>query len=190
MKSVRDPNYIFVLIGDCRVGKTTLLGIAATELKMRIRIIKSVTTREPRNESDKRDYIHISKRSFEEKIGSGDFAECVRYPPEGENWNYYGYERAYLENTLRQRHGICIATQEGALALMEQGYKVKPTRIIGKGNKEIQDAFYEQYPERKAEDEQRNVIEIPYALTIVNDFAPGGLEKAAKELCTFIRRHK
>lgn len=182
---MRYPNYAFMLVGDCRVGKTTLADIISHKMKMRVLIIRSLTTRAPREESDARFYTHISMKRFEEKIANEDLAECVRY---GEN--YYGYERAQLEHVLRSRHGICVATQEGANELLKLGYNVKPVRIIGKNNEHIQRPFYAAHPERKADDERRNMIPVPYAHILVNDFTPGGLKKAVRELIAFIRKHK
>lgn len=183
--AVKYPNYAFVLVGDCRVGKTTLASVVVKKMRLRILIIASLTTRAPRDENDKRFSTCISTKRFEEKITSGDFAEFVRI---GEH--YYGHEQAQLEHVLRSRHGICDATQQGVNELLRRGYNVKPIRIIGKNHEHIQRSFYEKYPDRKDGDSRYNVIPVPYSCTIVNNFTLGGLQIAAQELVAFVRRHK
>ncbi len=173
---------IFALVGPAKTGKTTLIEKVVSVIPESVGIIKSVTTRAQRNEQDARSYVFITEKEFEKKRDCDEFVECIEHAG-----NWYAYEKKMIEEMLAKKHGICAATEHGVLQLRKAGFKIKPIKILAIGNEEMQRRFYNDHPGREEADRERRSILIPAERTIIDSFiAPDGLEKAMRELISFI----
>ena len=174
--------HLFVLCGPSRAGKTILMKAAMLELAPHLKIVKSTTTRAPREPDDALVYDFMSVERFEFKKQRGDFMEAVRYGN-----NFYGYDRGTINITMHYKHGICIATEHGILEL-EKGYPVRSIKITssGKEAEAMREAYYLEHPQRRKDDLERSRISIDYDLEILNSFEPEGKEKAIKLLVDYI----
>lgn len=106
----------FIISAPAGTGKTTLVRLLIQEFPT-IRVNVSYTTRIPRaQEVDGKDYHFITRSSFEEKIGAGDFLEHITLYGE-----FYGTSRQWIEEQRKQGHHIILVIDiQGALRLKEQ----------------------------------------------------------------------
>ena len=83
LSEFRGKNYLIVLIGPRAVGKTYAIEKLISEFGSRLKRIKNFTTRQPRNEQDKKYYYFVSKDQFLERLSNFDFLEHdeQRFPP-------------------------------------------------------------------------------------------------------------
>lgn len=177
---------IFALVGSAHSGKTMLMKEMMRLIPERVGVIKSFTTRKHRGtEEDDLFYDFLSPEEFREKKMNNAFAECIEHAG-----NYYGYERATIDAVLAQKHGICAVVEYALPDLVCAGYSVVPIKITPLHAERVRDAFYEKHQERKKADEERAKIPVDFAAEITNSFAPGGKERAVKELITFIENYK
>ena len=171
-------NLIFGIVGPSGSGKSTLILeiINDNTLCRWLKIIKSTTSRQKRNEEDDLFYNLISKEQFELRIKNGNFIEHIEYAG-----NYYGFERAIVNSVLDTHYGIAAITEEGVISLKNDGY------IVKKKIKIIPSDFPNQPSNnRKKDDAIREKIKIDYHKIIINSFGSSGLNKAADDLLSFI----
>ncbi|WP_309499347.1 guanylate kinase [Sulfurovum sp.] len=88
---------ILVLSGPSGAGKSTIINAASDEIGEYYFSI-STTTRNPRaGEKDGRDYFFVTKESFEEDIGTGNFLEYAQV-----HGNYYGTSLKLVRAALNE----------------------------------------------------------------------------------------
>lgn len=136
--------------------------------------IKSFTTRTKRNESDLLYYEFVTREEVERRKEMGVVVQLIEYAG-----NYYGTDRREIERVLKNRIGMLAVVEYGIKTFTDAGFTVKVVRIEPVG--------YTAREGRKEADAERAKIEIKIDKTIVNDFAPGGIEKATDELIDFLQ---
>jgi len=176
-------NPIFVLIGPVQSGKSTLILEVVRKLPDKLEIVKSVTTRPKREDEDDLFYDFMDFESYIEKKLCMQFIETVSY-----GGNYYGYLHSSVDKVIKEKAGICAATEQGVLELQRSEYNVVPIKIIAKHNEEVQRDFYEKNPKRLEDDRRREEVAISFKKQVVNSFKGGGKEKATQDLVLLIQK--
>ena len=166
---------ILCLIGESGGGKTSLILEAVKRLPERLAMIKSITTRPQREQDDVATYDFISQDDFETREREGRLLQSV-----AAFGNRYGTDRDYVNNLLKDRIGIFVMVEEGIRQYQEAGYDVRIVRVIPHGHIP-RDGRTEEDAKRK------KLFGLKADVTIVNDFALGGFEKAVEELVEFAK---
>ena len=165
--------------GDSQSGKSRLMMELEKRSNHLIRIVRSTTTRDRReNETEyiyRKFYRHASKDFFKKSIGAGHFIEYDEYAE-----NLYGTSHNALEHTLSISHGMLAVTEKTIPHLQSLGLNIISIKIIGI-NAPVSDD-----PIRQKADEERKGT-IPPDYTVFNDFTPGGLENACTELLRILK---
>lgn len=167
---------IIVLVGNQQSGKSTLIKEMLARVP-ELRVLRSITTRAPREPDDAIFYRFTSRFIFRLLRFFGLIIQAVKY---GEN--FYGNTWWDFKGVLLFHTGIAAVTQEGVLTLRAQGHRVIAINVVRPPGE-----FTLENTPRGHDDARRREIPIAYNATIVNSFEPGGLTKATNELETFIR---
>ena len=180
---------IIVLSAPSGSGKTTLI-TRLLENVPRIKRSISYTTRQPREgETDKQDYIFVSREEFRERIENGKFLEWE------ENFgNYYGTSREQIQEALEEGTDIILSIDvKGArtvkkdfpgsisVFIMPPSVEELATRLKKRNTdqkKQVSLRLKESRAEIASADE--------YDYLIVNE----NLEKAAEELRTIVETER
>jgi len=178
-------NTIFALVGPAHCGKSALMKEVVRHIPDRVGIIKSFTTRAKRDAKDDIFYDFFTKEALEQKRLGGELVEYVEHAG-----NYYGYDRQAVEGVLAHTHGICAVVEHAVYDLIHAGYTVAPIKITPLHAEKTREAFYEKHKERINADKEREKIHLDFAGEIINSFEPGGKEKAAHDLITFITTYQ
>lgn len=137
----------------------------------------SVTTRPPRGSDDHDSmYRFTSITDFVLRIANGAFIHHVQHAG-----NYYGTLRVDADEVLRDRYAIGAFVEQGVQNLRASGYTVRVIKIRPVG------PFAPNEPARREEDAEREKIDVFPEVTITNDFAPGGRERAVEQLLAYVR---
>src|SRR3989344_3183065 len=115
---------IFALVGPSGAGKSTLIKEALEIIGDKIGIVRSLTTRAQKDELDALFYDFVTQQEFNKKLFANELVEWVEYAG-----NSYGYEKTTVDAVLKEKLGICAATEHGVIALMQSGYHVKAIGI-------------------------------------------------------------
>lgn len=108
----KGKNYLIVLVGPRAVGKTYAIEKLISEFGSRLKRVKNFTTRQPRNDQDKKYYYFVSKDQFLERLNNFDFLEHDEHEDD-----YYGSSLEEIRQALRFSNGILAITPKGAQAL-------------------------------------------------------------------------
>ena len=169
-------NMIFALVGPSNAGKSTLIKEALGIIGDKIGIVRSLTTRAQKDKLDALFYDFVTQQEFNKKLFANKLVEWVEYAG-----NSYGYEKTTVDAVLKEKHGICAATEHGVIALMQSGYHVKAIIIA---------SIYKKSPisgAREKADRERRKIHITFQKEIINSFLKGGKEKAERELVDYLK---
>ena len=114
---------LFILSAPAGTGKTSLMARLVQELPDTVQSL-SYTTRSPRKgEVEGAHYRFVSKKTFEEMIGRGEFLEHVLL-----FGHYYGTSKKAIEERLSQgKNIILVIDTQGAMELKD---KVEATYIF------------------------------------------------------------
>ena len=168
---------ILAFVGSSGSGKTMLMRELVAAMPEKVAVCMSVTTRPPRR-SDAHDsmYRFTSTTNFEQRIANGEFIHHVAHAG-----NYYGTLRVDADEVLRERYAIGAFVEQGVQNLRASGYTVRVIKVRPVGE------FVPNDPSRVAEDAEREKTDVHPEIVIVNDFAPGGRERAVEELLAYVR---
>lgn len=171
------PKDILAFVGSSGVGKTMLMRELLAAMPEKAAACMSVTTRPPRG-SDEHDsmYRFTSREDFEQRIANGAFIHWVRHAG-----NYYGTQRTDANEVLCDRYAIGAFLEQGVQNLRAGGYTVRVIKVRPVG------PFVPNEPARREEDAAREKIDVHPEITITNDFAQGGRERAIGVLLAYVR---
>ena len=184
MENSKEP-IIIVVSAPSGSGKTTIVS-RLLEKKTGLRRSVSCTTRLPREgESNKEDYIFLSKEEFRDKIDRGEFLEWE------ENFgNYYGTTRRQVEEAIEEGEDIILSIDVKGARRVKRAFPesisvfvMPPSReeLAARIKKRNTDAE-EQVSIRLNESEKEIASANEYDYLIVND----DLDKAVDELAYII----
>ncbi len=176
--NVKPKGIIFALVAPSRSGKSALM-LEALRRCNTIQVIKSTSTRIMKGPDDLVFYNLVSDQEFEE-LRKQDAFETIA-PPYGAGAKLYGFAKKEL-SILERTNGVCACVQQTVPDLRAKGYIVKLIKVIARGRPDAGLA-----PERVQADLDRDKIEMEYDLEVVNDFAPGGFQKASDALEKYIK---
>lgn len=142
-------------------------------LMTEVRYVRSVTTRLQRDKGDDFFYELISWEDFLYRDLKNQMIQTAFYAG-----NMYGNDRHGVEIVLSTHTGITALTENGVKNFRGAGYRVVAVRIVPEGHTPRDE-------KRLAEDKNREQSLVP-DFTVINSFAPGGLEKAVTELVSLI----
>ncbi len=165
---------IIALVGHSGSGKTTLMERILERLPDHVFRIKYLTSRAKRDASDDLSYYFLTPGEFARMETAGELASHTEY-----SGYHYGTSHANLA-MLREKFGMQAYTQQSIENIRKAGYEVIAVKIESHALDDRGDG------KRKQDDLERDKKDVGYSLVIRNSFAPGGLEKAADELTSFI----
>lgn len=167
-------NVLVCFIGDSQSGKSKLMMELEKRSGDRIRIVRSVTTRNIRpGESGavyRKFYFQTSEDSFKEYIRLERFIEWDEYAG-----NFYGTPHEALESVLSQTHAMLAVTEKTIPHLQNLGLNIMSIQIIGVNGPKSKNLL-----RQKADAERRGTVTPDYV--VFNDFSPGGFKKSCSEL--------
>lgn len=156
---------IIAFVGSSNVGKTTLIRELFKRHPNYISPLKSFTNRERLSPEDDIFYHYVSQEEILDKHAHGEIVQYIEH-----NGKTFGSDKQGLEETVKSRLGAQAYDIQGVINLIEAGYNVIPIKII---------SSLEAHPENSPN-------EIDFALTIINDFSEGGLEKSIQQIEAFL----
>lgn len=130
--ALRGKNRLIGLVGGRLVGKTYAIKKAINQFGDKLKRVRTVTTREPRNEQDKKDYYFITKEQFEVGVKNCAFLEYD--DPFGQ---YHGSSLDEIKRVLRSTNGIFAITPEGAKALYQCRFEINISFVILKPESDL-----------------------------------------------------
>lgn len=167
-------NPVIALVGPSGCGKTAIMLKLFEKLPGKVFPMTNLTSRPKREPSDDIFYKFIEPQAIRDMAARGELAQYLEYAG-----NLYGSVKAWNEATLEKGVGIHAYVEQGVHDMSAAGYTVIPVKVVS-------DNVVFRNEERASEDAQRGTMELDYAFTLRNSFAPGGLEKAADELAAFV----
>ena len=165
---------IIAIVGPSGAGKTTLMDRAILAMPTKLDRIQSFTTRARRSEADGLYYEFVTREEVEKRQAKGIIVQLIEF-----NGNYYGTDKPHVEGVLKNKIGILAVVEHGIQTYIDAGIRVVVVKIEPIG--------YKTREGRADADRLREQISIRIDKAIVNDFAPGGIEKATEELISYIR---
>ncbi len=161
---------VFALIGSSGAGKTALMLECVRRLNGAVTILPSLTTRPWRGPEDDAFYLFVD----EAEIRRRDVVAIFAYAG-----FLYANDHATIREILANRHAICALIEQGVLNHRRAGYAVVAVHVVAIGKSGGPSA------ERIAADRAREGS-IAYNYEIMNDFGPGGFERAVQQLIGII----
>ena len=156
LAELRGDNYLIALVGPSAVGKTYAIEKLISEFGSKLKRVKNVTTRPPRDDQDKKYYYLVTKDQFLERMHNSDFLEHDEYLD-----NYYGSSLDKIKQVLRQANGIFAITPRGAEELYKCRFEINVLFVILQPES---DAVLKQNLERRGIlDKQKQLIYIEKA---------------------------
>lgn len=123
--ALRGKHRLIGLVGARAVGKTYAIEKAIHQFGDKLKRVRTVTTREPRNEQDKKYYHFVTKEQFEVGIKNCAFLENDN--PFGQ---YYGSSLDEIKQVLRSTNGIFAITPEGAKAVHQCRFEINIAFVL------------------------------------------------------------
>ena len=111
-KDLRGHYRLVDFVGPSAIGKTYWTEKLKRRFGNRLQRVRNVTTRQPRDDNDKKYYYFVTHQQFEEGIGQSVFLEHDRYLDQ-----YYGSSLNEVKSVLRSSHGVVALTPRGTEAL-------------------------------------------------------------------------
>lgn len=157
---------IIAFVGPAHAGKTTLIRELFKRHPNYISPLKSFTNRERLKPEDDIFYHYVSEEEILDKHGRGEIVQYIEH-----NGKTFGSDKKHLEETVKSRLGAQAYDVQGVLNLIDAGYNVIPIKIVSSTDP------IESHPDHP---------DIIWAMTLVNDFSEGGMEKSIKQLEDFL----
>lgn len=165
---------IIAFVGPSGAGKTMLMD-AVLERLPHASVVRSVTTRMPRDKDDHRYYDFFTVEEFQQQIADGAFAHWVQHAG-----NYYGTRHSDIAAATAHGFGLGAFVEQGVLNLRQNGYMPKVIKIIPLHYRGPND------PTRLHEDKMREQIDLGPDLVMENSFLPGGKEQSITRVLEFL----
>ena len=109
---------LIIIAAPSGAGKTTLCKKLLEELKDRLVLSVSCTTRQPRTgEKEGVHYHFITPEAFQAKIKAGDFSEWALV-----HGNHYGTSKSVIESTLAQGKSVLLEIDVQGAASLKKSY--------------------------------------------------------------------
>ena len=163
------------LVGPSGSGKTTLIEELVRRYPEAVGVVKSLTTRPRRGPEDDPNYDFISVEEMRKREASGRLVQVSEYAG-----NLYAHDWDHLNELLKDKIGMCALVEQGVRNLRAASLDVRVVHILPRGGEGARDEA------RETADKKRAASGLTPDIVIVNDFAPGGLERAADELARYI----
>lgn len=142
--------------------------------------LKSVTSRPKRDEADTIFYDFHSATDVYEMKEKGQLLQHVEHAG-----NQYGTSKDHVYSILAEKFGMNALVEQSIKNFQEAGIPMVLIKIIPLNAPE-KNVHRGNDDKRAKADLERSQIQLDYALTIENDFADGGFQKAADQLEKFI----
>ncbi len=162
---------ILVLVGPAAGGKTTLLKEMLKRFPDKCAPIKSLITRPRRGPEDDLFYDFVTVEDFQQRVARDEIFQTAFHAG-----NWYGCDRQMTDAVVKDKIGLVVLVQQSVADFIKAGYKLHLVYVKPLGHTPRND------PARIKDDEEREKIKLDYQSVIVNEFGPGGFEKAANEL--------
>ncbi len=141
-----------------------------------VAIIRSATTRSPRNQDDERWYRFVTREEFAKRQAEDGLVQWQEYAG-----NMYGCIKEDVERTLETHIGIQAFVEPTIADFRRAGFVMHIVKIIPRHAPDARNEI------RRAADADRSTIPLEADLEIENDFLPGGQERAEVIFSTWIQ---
>ncbi|MBI4992111.1 MAG: hypothetical protein HZB99_02735 [Candidatus Harrisonbacteria bacterium] len=131
-RDLRGRYWLIDFVGPRAIGKTYWTEKLKKKFGSKLQRVRNVTTRQPRDENDRKYYYFLAKEQFEEGIRNCAFLEHDHYRDEHDHRldQYYGSSLDETKSVLRDSHGIMALTPRGTEALYGCRYEINVAIIL------------------------------------------------------------
>lgn len=169
---------IIVIIGPSGCGKSTLIVEVCRRLPELVKPVINLVTRPKREHDPTEDELNtfIDYRELKRLEWTGRAVKPFEYAG-----HFYSHDPITLREQLRTHHVLWSVAEPAVERLQKAGYSVVPVRLDGIHPNRSRDELRERL------DRERSKIVVDYQARLVNDYAPGGLDRTAEKLVAVIR---
>jgi guanylate kinase len=175
--TARSGRRLVALVGLSGVGKTTLMRLVAERLPRTCRIVRTIMSREPRDEWERETFDFLDAYQIRVLHESGHLVHYEVYASK-----VYALIRTNAESATDRHLGLICLTEEGVRQLRAAGYKVNVVHVTsdrppsGRGDKH-----------RVSADQQRADQKVEADLQLFNQWGLEGLQAAEDRLAEYIQ---
>lgn len=170
---------ILGLVGPSGSGKTALILAMRDTFPEKTVVLKSLTTRAPRDEQDALFYEFVGVEELRAREHAGRLVQVSEYAG-----NFYAHDREHIDHVIQQGIALCAIVEFGVLALRNAGYDIRTLKLIPfppRHPRERED------PSRLLADAKRVSLITQHDFELTNDFHEGGWETSVTRMAEIVR---
>lgn len=177
LAELRGPHRLIALVGQTAIGKTFWSRKLRDHFGSRLKLVKSTTTRQPRNEDDREFYNFVSREEFERYIGERYFLEYDEYLG-----SYYGSSMLSIKSVLNHTNGIFAVTPSGARVLYKRRFEINLSIILLKPENEAVIRRNLEFRDITDPEEQNKLIQTGSKFTLEPEIEHNVIEMSGDQL--------
>lgn len=172
-------NTLFCFVGESGSGKTTIITELNKQFPKDFKIMKSVTTRRRRDETDDLFYDLLTQDQFSSLREQGELIEEIEYAG-----NRYALNADKFFQTLHDFPAMLAITEEGASKIRKYHKDIFIISVLPLDKELCKTKIREPEKERSEADKNRSLTKsglVPNYI-LINSFSEGGLQDAIDEI--------
>lgn len=169
---------LFTLVGPTQSGKTSIINGQLVRFPSAIEVVKSITTREPRDPDDELHYRFITFDEVDTIIKEGRLLQGIMY-----DGHFYGNDRDDVTRVLSRSCGINAMVEEAVMIFRRKHVDVRVIKNVPTGDWGSKRSQARQWSDRIRE---AAYSDVPQNLTVLNRF-PGGLADTIDRVAMWLK---